>query len=232
MEHATGGELGSVCLDLTQVLPGDILLTTSHGLPALVIRTLTHGDYSHVSLIVSSTTILEADDQGIRHKRLVCHRATGEVPVNQRVLSRLARSVTSAVVLRKPGFADMLGSKGIDLEAMTRPILSQVYAHFSALAETIHDAPLVKEAARAIGEAIDWAHHRDSEPGLFCSQMVASIYAAILGESLVSGLEPQQFSPNTFLSLGWNLVPDAITAIDEEKSAGEGGSLHPCPAND
>jgi hypothetical protein len=229
MEHATGGECGAICLDLTQILPGDILLTTSHGLPALVIRTLTHGDYSHVSLILSPDAILEADDQGIRHKRLVCHQAMHSP---RRDLSRLNRSVTSAVVLRRPAFADLLAAKGIDLEATTRPILSQSYAHFSALAETIQDAPLVKEAARAIGEAIDWAHHRNAEPGLFCSQIVASVYAAILGESLVLGLEPHQFSPNTFLSLGWNIVPEAITAIDEEDSSGVVDGLTPCPAKD
>jgi hypothetical protein len=208
-------DTGGIYLDIAQIEPGDILLTASKGLHAAVTRTFTQGEYSHAALVLVNVAILESDKEGVGHTLLPCDRA--ELPNalhGARLLHRLPSRITAATVLRKPGFAEFLANKKIDLLAFTQPFLWRNYAKLQALANTLHETPWLKDFAQHVLGIIDRARDKQPEPGLFCSELVSAIYADIIGESLIPGLTPEQFSPNTFLSLGWDVVSRAITVAD------------------
>jgi hypothetical protein len=217
MNRTGSSKLGELWLDCALVRPGDVLLIATKGLAAAFIKNATEGPYSHIALVLNSVALLESEGDGIGHTILLRDRVEESTATHgPRILHRLPSNVTAAQVLRRPGLAEELDESSIDLIDLTRPFLWREYAELAALADTLKDRPLLYRCAPSILRLIETANRSKPErPGLFCSELVASVFEIILGEPLIKDRAAKEFSPNSFLDLDLDIVANAITVPDE-----------------
>ena len=207
----TEASTGSIYIDCEKLRPADILLTSNRSALSIGIRRFTLGPFSHAALVMEETFLLEATGEGTGHTPLVCARL--EYPTASHAARRLhllSASTTCAVVLRRP---ELNGVTMARLTELSNPFLWQQYPALASTV-TVFDSPQMMSA----GAALLRLHARllkapPSNPGLFCSQLVAAIFEA-LNSPLIKGVAAERFSPNRILRAGLQEVPDAVTVPD------------------
>jgi len=206
-------------LDCAALLPGDILLTADDALVSAAIRAGTGGPFSHAALIMSMTFRLEAAGDGTGYTPMFFDRVEQLYePRRGRFLHRLPAATRGALVLRKPGFADVAPDLTPLLMTLSRPFLWKEYPELARTAAVFK----ARTAGRLVFEPflrlLDRVlHNTPTNPGEFCSSLVATIYET-LGHRLLTDRTAAEISPNHFLEAGLDTVAGAITdpVIDAE----------------
>lgn len=212
------GAAGSgIYLDCAMVQPADILLTTQRHPVSAAIRTATRGPFSHAALIIERTALLEADGDGTGYTTLLYDRVEQLYdPPRGRFLHELPAHTTCAKLLRRPGLANDPAGLFKTLQALARPFLWKEYPELCATAAVFNKELPKKKAFLPFLRVLDkYAKQRPTNPGAFCSQLVAAIYEA-LGSPLIPGVPPEEVSPNAIAKApGLMEMTEAITVPDE-----------------
>jgi hypothetical protein len=180
-------------LDCTLVKPGDILVTGERTLISRVICAATWSRVSHAALIVSMTARFEADGNGIGFTMMPYERVEKSNSLHSaRFLHALPSGTHTAVLLRHSDFGfsdtDLIGF----IHSMKKPILWTQYPPLERLASVFKNKPLKHQVLAGV---LAWVDRRKAKPhtnpGPFCSQLVAGIYSSLNCE-LIQGVPPRK----------------------------------------
>jgi hypothetical protein len=201
-----------IYLDCAIVKPGDILLTADATTESAFIRGLTRGPYSHAALILSPTARLEAAGDGTGHTTMFYERVERlSNPARGRFLHLLPTPTRRALLLRRPGLAEGHSNLFDDLTTLSRPFLWKEYPELKALASVFKKEVIRKAAVLPFLRVVDKLSTQPTNPGMFCSQLVAAIHET-LGYPIVEGTPADEISPNMIAQQSeLEEVSDAIT---------------------
>ncbi len=208
---AQPGTGGSIYIDCERLQPGDVLLTAQRSPVSWVVRLATRGLFSHAALVIDRALLFEVTRDGAGYTPLSCARLEYSTDVHTvRQLHQLPSSVTRARVLRRDSFRAVTPER---LKALVAPFL---WTQYPDLPETtaVFDTPAARQAAAALlrlREHLGTAP--PTNPGVFCSQLVAAVYEA-LESPLISGMRAERFSPNRIARTDLADVPGAVTQPD------------------
>ena len=238
-DHASNASAPSPSyIDLEQLYPGDVLLSTSRALTSAAIRKVTGSPYSHAALHIGSGIIVEStSEDGIAFAALELFKA--ETDHRNRVY-RIFATVPSAKVLHVYRHESLVET-GLSLEQqleLSNRVHARVldqwgkdYAPIESLGAAtafMDKAPRLKSqvlrTARKLG-----ADKNKVVPGAFCSELVAQVLTDSGLPPLHAAVPPGRVSPAALVAppnsrlvrqVQANCQPDPGKPNDDERLEG------------
>lgn len=221
-------------LNLSLLKSGDVILTFPKGRFSLTwqshaIRLVTHGLYSHAILVIAPTLWYESEDSGVGPTFVAVDRIEsrkGEVR-----LLKCLDGIGEILVLRHPASAaveeETLRSR---LELATDDLSFRQYPLFTRIARDLNVVPYLPEPLRdSLLSLVDDNEFKELNRGLFCSEVIANVYAKLGPDFEFRGRQPKQVCPsdiaNSAISGMSELVDEYEVDSDLEAATVEPGIL-------
>lgn len=228
------GGAGGAVIDLKQLWPGDVLLTTSDAVTSAFIRRATRSPYSHAVLHIGQGLVFESTPKGgIGFSVIDPFKAEGDPLVFEyQVFGRLTGATLAHVYRHKDIVA--LNPNGEVQAALQRAIHAQTLHHWGRDYSKLRQLGPTTRILSRVPRVRDWILDRAGElgaddgklaPGAFCSQLIVEVLAAAGWDPLIKG-RPQGTSPRDLADVGKSKLvrhpaaevgPDALKPCDESQ---------------
>jgi hypothetical protein len=208
-------------LDLLSLRRGDLILTGDTDRESRLIAKQTGGPFSHVAIVRSFAQRFEALGDGVG---LTNHKVDRLERRGDRLCALMAIDEAHCLVLRHRRAAE---EDEAAHQAFARAVFRYIGVRYSSLDRLLLALPESHVAAPLAGPIVrrltsvrrKILHHRLRPPGLFCSEVVAEIYAE-MGWELPGVETTTEISPNDLYRMGMSPGPisplsDVVVEPDE-----------------
>jgi hypothetical protein len=207
-------------LDLLSLKRGDLILSGDTDRESRMIASQTGGPFSHVAIVRSFAQRFEALGDGVG---LTNHSVDRFEQRAGRLCALMRIDEAHCLVLRHKRAADEDEQAHEDFSRAVFRFIGVRYSSLDRLLKALPDSHPLRPLGGPIVRRLDSLrrkspHHRLRPPGLFCSEVIAEIYAE-MGWDL-PGVSPETVSPNDLYRVGMSPGPlapvgDAVVEPDD-----------------